>query len=397
MTGPGDETADETPDESADHTRRDTGGEPGGGIERGGSDTGTDLVDLEALAGWMDDRGLPGGPVTGARALAGGTQNLLMRFSRGGRDYVLRRGPRHLRRASNEVMRREARVLQALAGSDVPHPPFVAGPGEPDSGVAGDAVFYLMAPVEGFNPTTGLPALHAGDAAVRHQMGLEVADAVSRLGAVDHVAAGLADFGKPEGFLERQVPRWLGELEGYGELDGYPGPEIPGVEQVAAWLDDNRPASWRPGIMHGDYHLSNVMIAPDGPQVAAIVDWEMCTIGDPLLDLGWLLATWPIGPDDPDRPGAADDRMASLVTGALGGAGALPTPAEIVARYARRSPRDTSAIAWYTAMACFKLGIVLEGTHARACAGRAPKATGDMLHGITLGLFARARSVIAKG
>jgi aminoglycoside phosphotransferase (APT) family kinase protein len=91
----------------------------------------TDLVDLAALARWMDGHDLPGGPITDVRALAGGTQNLLMRFARGGREYVLRRGPRHLRRASNDVMRREARVLQALGGSDVPHPAFVAGPGEP--------------------------------------------------------------------------------------------------------------------------------------------------------------------------------------------------------------------------------------------------------------------------
>lgn len=366
-----------------------------------GSETGTDMVDLEALGRWMDDQGLPGGTITGARALAGGTQNLLMRFTRGGRDYVLRRGPRHLRRASNDVMRREARVLQALAGSGVPHPAFVAGPGEPDAGVAGDAVFYLMAPVDGFNPTAGLPDLHTHDAAIRHQMGLEVADAVARLGEIDHVAVGLGDFGKPDGFLERQVPRWMAELDGYGELDGYPGPDIPGLDGVGAWLDANRPTSWRPGIMHGDYHLSNVMIAPDGPQVAAIVDWEMCTIGDPLLDLGWLLATWPIGPASGGGAGGSvgppDDSLASVVTGALGNAGGLPTPDEIVARYAERSDRDTAAIGWYTAMACFKLGIVLEGTHARACAGRAPTSTGDMLHAITLGLFARARIVIAKG
>lgn len=368
--------------------------------EAPGSDTGTELVDTAALARWMDAEGLPGDAVTDARALAGGTQNLLMRFSRGGRDYVLRRGPRHLRRASNEVMRREARVLQALAGSDVPHPAYVAGPGEPTTGVAGDAVFYLMAPVEGFNPTVGLPDLHAGDATVRHRMGLEVADAVARLGQIDHEAVGLTDFGKPDGFLERQVPRWMAELDGYGDLDGYPGPQIPGLDQVAAWLDDNRPTSWRPGVMHGDYHLSNVMIAPDGPQVAAIVDWEMCTIGDPLLDLGWLLATWPIGPGangPAGAPSGADDSMASVVTGALGNVGGLPTPDELVAHYAERSTRDMSAIAWYTAMACFKLGIVLEGTHARACAGKAPKPTGDMLHAITLGLFARARTVIAKG
>ncbi len=381
--------------------------EPRRGTDAGATATevSADLVDITALGRWMDERGLPDGPITGAEVLAGGTQNLLMRFGRGGRDYVLRRGPRHLRRASNEVMRREAQVLQALSGSDVPHPAFVAGPGEPDTGVAGDAVFYLMAPVDGFNPTTGLPDLHAGDEAIVHQMGLEVADAAARLGAVDHEAVGLAGFGKPDGFLERQVPRWMGELDGYREMEGYAGPDIPGLERVASWLDDNRPTSWRPGIMHGDYHLANVMIAPDGPRVAAVVDWEMCTIGDPLLDLGWLLATWPIGPADEDgdstaggaAAGAPDDRMASLVTGAMGSAGGLPTPAELVAHYARRSDRDTSAVAWYTAMACFKLGIVLEGTHARACAGRAPKSTGDLLHAITLGLFARAHSVIAKG
>ena len=127
-----------------------------------GAPVDTDLVDLDALATWMDERALPGGVITDARALPGGTQNLLMQFTRGGHDYVLRRGPRHLRRSSNDVMRREARVLQALAGQAVPHPAFVAGPGDPDSGVAGDAVFYLMAPVEGFNPAGGLPPRHAG-------------------------------------------------------------------------------------------------------------------------------------------------------------------------------------------------------------------------------------------
>jgi aminoglycoside phosphotransferase (APT) family kinase protein len=356
-------------------------------------EVGTDLVDVDALAAWMDAQGLPGGPLTGSRALSGGTQNLLMRFTRDGRDYVLRRGPRHLRRASNDVMRREARVLQALAGQDVPHPAFVAGPGEPDAGVAGDAVFYLMAPVDGFNPAAGLPAVHAGDPAVRHEMGLSVAEAAARLGAVDHKAVGLADFGKPEGFLERQVPRWIHELESYGELDGYPGPEIPGLDQVASWLDDNRPRDWRPGIMHGDYHLSNVMIAPDGPDVAAIVDWEMCTIGDPLLDLGNLLGTWPNGAD----PADASPETVALFGGIGGGIADLPSAAELVARYAEHSDRDTSAVPWYTAMACFKLGIVLEGTHARACAGKAPKPTGDVLHATTLGLFARASTVIAKG
>jgi aminoglycoside phosphotransferase (APT) family kinase protein len=348
---------------------------------------GSDLVDLVALGRWMDGQGLPPGGITGTEVLAGGTQNLLLRFDRGGRTYVLRRGPRHLRRLSNDVMRREARVLQALAGSDVPHPGFVAGPGEPEEGVAGDAVFYLMEPVEGFNPASGLPPQLADHPDAGRQIGLHMADAIAALGAVDHVAVGLADLGKPGNFLERQVPRWMGELDSYAELEGYPGPEIPHLDEVASWLDANRPAEWRPGILHGDFHLSNVMIANDRPEVAAVVDWEMCTIGDPLLDLGNMLGTWPIGPDG-DTTGFG---------GVGGGVPGLPPPEDVVARYAERSDRDTSAVPWYTAMACFKLGIVLEGTHARAWAGKAPKAIGDLLHATTLGLFARAHTVIAKG
>jgi aminoglycoside phosphotransferase (APT) family kinase protein len=340
------------------------------------------LVDLDVLAGWMDAQGLPRGPFERVHLLGGGTQNILLRFDRGGAEYVLRRGPRHLRPKTNDVMRREARMLAALAGSDVPHPTFVAAC--PDETVMGGAVFYLMRPVAGFNPTTGLPALHAGDTAIRHAMGIEAAAALARLGRVDYRAVGLDDFGKPEGFLERQVSRWMGELDSYGRYEGYPGPEIPGLARVAAWLDANRPKSFTPGILHGDYHLANVMYANDGPRLAAIVDWEMCTIGDPLLDLGWLVATWP----DAEYPGVAVS-LAHL--------GGLPTTGELVARYAADSTRDLAAMDWYVVLACFKLGIVLEGTHARACAGKAPQATGDLLHAITLGLFKRAETLIAGG
>jgi aminoglycoside phosphotransferase (APT) family kinase protein len=351
------------------------------GIER-------ELVDFDVLAAWMDDQGLAAGAIEDAAPLGGGTQNVLVGFSRGGERYVVRRGPRHLRPASNEVMRREMRVLAALAGSDVPHPGFIAGCG--DETVMNGAVFYLMEPIDGFNATVGMPALHTGSPEIQHQMGLNAADAAARLGAVDHVAVGLADFGRPDGFVERQVPRWQGELDSYREIEGYPGPEIPGVDDVAAWLDAHRPATWRPGIMHGDFHLSNVMFAPDGPDLAAVVDWEMCTIGDPLLDLGWLLATWP------DPAAASETLAAGLVAGALAQTAALPTRDELVAHYAERSDRDLSAITWYAVLACFKLGIVLEGTHARACGGKAPKATGDMLHAVTLGLFARAHAFIAR-
>jgi aminoglycoside phosphotransferase (APT) family kinase protein len=336
------------------------------------------LVDFTAVAQWMDAQGLTGDAIQDVQPITGGTQNVLLRFTRGGRSFVLRRGPRHLRPNSNEALRREMRVLAALAETDVPHPRLIAAC--PDESVLGDAVFYLMEPVDGFNASVELPPLHAGDGNIRRDMGFAAADALATLGAVDHTAVGLGDFGRPEGFLERQVPRWLHELDSYARHDGYPGPDIPGVDAVASWLDRNRPTHWSPGILHGDYHLGNVMYSDTGPRVAAIVDWEMCTIGDPLLDLGWLLATWP-GQDDVGDIG-----------GELVRAGGLPAPAELVARYAQQSARDTSAITWYTVLACFKLGIVLEGTHARACAGKAPKATGDRLHGAALALFTRAHT-----
>jgi len=338
-------------------------------------------VDLELLAAWMDEFGLRGGAIREAELLSGGTQNILLRFERGGRCFVLRRPPPHLRANSNETMRREARVLAAIADSDVPHPRLIAACPDPD--VLG-AAFYLMEPVDGFNPTSGLPPLHASDAGIRRAMGLSLVDAIAALGAIDYRRVGLADFGKPEGYLERQVSRWRSQLEGYAALEGYPGPEIPGVDRVAEWLERHRPARFRPGILHGDYHLSNVMFRNDGPQLAAIVDWELSTIGDPLLDLGWLLATWP----GPAGPGAG-----SIGVQPWSG---FPSAEQLVARYRERSERDLSAIEWYAVLACYKLGIILEGTHARACAGKAPKATGDVLHATTVALFERALGWIGK-
>jgi aminoglycoside phosphotransferase (APT) family kinase protein len=341
-------------------------------------------VDLGVLAGWMDGQGLGAGPLEDVQQLGGGTQNILLRFRRGDGAYVLRRPPPHLRANSNETMRREARMLAALAGTDVPHPGLIAAC--PEETVLG-AAFYLMQPIDGFNPTTGLPALHAGSAAVRHRMGLALVEGIAALGALDYRALGLEGFGKPDNYLERQVARWRSQLDSYAEHAGWPGPGgVPGVDKVGAWLEAHRPASFEPGIIHGDYHLANVLYRHDGPELAAIVDWELTTIGDPLLDLGWLMATWPerVGPED----------------GAGGSVGVTPWDgfprlAELVEHYRPRTDRDLSAIEWYAVLACYKLGIILEGTHARACAGRAPVETGDRLHAQTVGLFERALRWIA--
>lgn len=331
----------------------------------------------DGLAEWMSGRGLGDGPLENVTRISGGTQNIMLRFTRSGREYVLRRGPRHLRPRSNAVIMRETEVLAALAGSDVPHPRLIASCPDPD--VLGDAVFYLMEPIDGFNAGQELPELHADDAGVRFRMGLSMAESLAKLGALDYTAVGLTDYGKPDGFLERQVPRWLSELESYREFDDYPGPDIPGVDDVAAWLEQGRPSHWTPGIMHGDYHAANVMFSRTGPEVVAIVDWEMSTIGDPLLDLGWLLATW---------------GQSAAFGGQLFDHGGMAAPGDLVEQYARNTSRDLSGVTWYTVLACFKLGIVLEGTHARAFAGKAPKDVGDLLHDATVRLFEQALTLM---
>ncbi|OBI42737.1 aminoglycoside phosphotransferase [Mycobacterium kyorinense] len=329
----------------------------------------------------MSKQGLGEGPLEDISELSGGTQNIMLRFTRSGRSYVLRRGPQHLRPRSNTVILRETRVLAALAGSDVPHPRLIATCD--DTSVLGDAVFYLMEPIDGFNAGEELPSLHAGDPSVRFGMGLSMADALARLGAIDHVKVGLADFGKPDGFLERQVPRWLSELESYSAFENYPGPDIPGVDDVAKWLDEHRPSQWKPGILHGDYHAANVMFSRTGPDVVAIVDWEMCTIGDPLLDLGWLLATW------------RQSDGSSVFAHSLTEVGGLASAEDLIERYAANTTRDLSQITWYTVLACFKLGIVIEGTLARACAGMAPREVGDQLHAATVKLFEQALELVS--
>ncbi len=336
-------------------------------------------VDLEILDAWMDEQGLPAGRIGVVDKLAGGTQNILLRFERGGRNYVLRRPPLHKRANSDETMRREARVLGALEGTDVPHPGLIAAC--PDEALLG-AAFYLMEPVDGFNATTGLPERHEGDPDIRRAMGFAMVEGIVSLGAVDYLAVGLEGFGRPEGFLERQVSRWQHQLESYAELEGYPGPDIPGVDRIAVWLSANRPGNFEPGILHGDYHMANVMFSFDGPELAAIVDWELATVGDPLLDLGALIASWP------------NDEGETPLGKPLGQLDGLPTAGELIEHYLARSSRSPDSIEWYVVLACYRLGIILEGTHARACAGRADRRTGDLLHAATVGLFKRALSYL---
>lgn len=338
------------------------------------------LPDLDALTRWMDAQGLASGPITAIAPLTGGTQNILLRLTRGGRDFIFRRPPLHPRPESNRTMVRESRMLEALAGSAVPHPRLIGRC--TDESVLG-AVFYLMEPVAGFNATVGLPDTVKASPQVRHAMGLALVDGLAALAQVDPMAVGLSDFGKLEGFLERQVGRWAAELASYARFPEWTGRAALGdVASVGAWLEAHRPAQLVPGIIHGDYHVGNVLMDEQGA-LTAIVDWEMATLGDPLVDLGRLLATWP-------DPGVRDARAMRVEV--LDG---FPTREELIARYAERTGRDLSDLPWFEVLACYKLGLILEGSHARAQAGKADAATGARLHATAVALLERARVLIA--
>jgi aminoglycoside phosphotransferase (APT) family kinase protein len=220
---------------------------------------------------------------------------------------------------------------------------------------------------------------------VQRRMGYSMIDALLRLGEVDPLSVGLGDFGKPRGFLERQVARWRGQLEHYQVHAGWAGPSsLPGVIEVAQWLEANRPKPSRTGILHGDFHLANVMFRPESAELAAVIDWELATVGDPLLDLGWLVATWP----DADGQGAGTIRVSPWQ--------GFPSTAELLVYYRERSPRDLSAIDWYVVLARFKLGILLEGSYARSCAGKAPAELGARHHASALRLLSEAKDLIGQ-
>ncbi|MBJ7336185.1 phosphotransferase family protein [Mycolicibacterium sp.] len=319
--------------------------------------------DQEALRGWIRRTGL-GSQVSDVEALTGGSQNIVVRLRVDDRPMVLRRPPQHPRPTSDKTMLREIAVLTTLAGTSVPHPEFIAGCDDLD--VLG-VVFYLMEDVDGFNPGNEMAQAYVDDPAIRHDVGLAYAAGVAQLGNVAWEGSPLAAIRRPGSFLARQVPQFLGLLESYRH-EAYDGDSLPGVAPLAEWLEANRPDDREPGIMHGDAHLNNVLLRRDRPELAALIDWEMCTVGDPLLDLGWMLVCWPSEPNTID----AGSELAAL--------GGLASRSELLDAYTAAGGRRTSQLAWFKALACFKLGIVIEGTWSRYLAGQASWDAGQRLH-----------------
>lgn len=341
------------------------------------------LLVWDSLQAWIAANDLPGsGPIDGVSQILGGSQNALFMLTRGNERLVLRRPPKHPRPNNNETMRREARVLSAIAGTDVPHAAIYGACD--DENVIG-ATFYIMAPLDGFAPHHALPDVYANNAEWRREMGADMVRASAALSKVDHVDAGLADFGKVENWHGRQVDRWRSQLEGYRDMENYPGHALPHVDNTGRWLNDNLPADGRIGIIHGDFQYPNVMYFDDRPVISGLIDWELSSLGDPLLDLGWMCTSWS---DENDPPGKAP-----VVTPW----DSFMTRGELISLYGDLTGRDMGSMPWFATLACYKLACILEGSYARACAGKAPMEIGEFLHQYALWLMERAQQIIGTG
>jgi aminoglycoside phosphotransferase (APT) family kinase protein len=319
-----------------------------------------ELIDVPGLDAWIGDQ-LPGAgaPLTATRLGAGtGIANALYILTRGGHKWVLRRPPAVKNDPSASDTVREWRIRNALEGTPVPHPaPRLLCQ---DLSVLGSP-FMIMDVIDGFTPGFELPAPFADRADLRYDLAMAYVDGCAELSKVDWRTRGLEGLGKPAGFLERQVPRWLAQLERCQTR------HLPDLDFVTTWLEDNRAPTSPAAILHGDYSPFNVMVAPQSPaRLAAIVDWDTGTIGDPLLDIGHLLARW-------TEPGEE-----SVIGEQAGGARGYPKRAEMAARYAERTGRDLRALPFYQVLALFKLGVILEGTFARERAAGVPDADNSM-------------------
>ena len=308
------------------------------------------LLVVEPLRAFLDAHGLGTGDLA-IEPLGDGHSNVTYLVRRGERDVVVRRPPRPPLPPSAHDVLREARLLRAVRDTAARVPDVLAVCD--DEAVIG-APFYVMERVHGDVVTTVLPA-PLDTPPERRRIGEELIDALAEIHAVDWQAC-LEGFGKPTGYLERQVRRFRGLWEHSRTRD------VPAVERVGAWLEEHRPESGPATIVHGDYRLGNAMFATGAPaRLVAVFDWEMATIGDPLADLGYLCTTWSEASDPP---------LGKFELGRVTRAEGFPTRAELVARYEERSGRAVGDLRWYSTLALWKSIVFMEGNYRRALEGR---------------------------
>jgi aminoglycoside phosphotransferase (APT) family kinase protein len=344
------------------------------------------LADPDRLTGWLDIHvpALGDGPLA-IKKIHGGTSNVILSLNRGGDTMILRRPPATPPPGSEKSIMREARVLTALRPTDVPHPYCHGKCADPD--VIG-APFYVMELVEGW------PAdLRDGKIYDRapfdqppHAWGIPFAmvDGLIALAKVDYKAVGLAEFGHPDNFLERQVDRWERQIKSYKQLYDHEFRDLPGYELLRDWLLANIPDDFRPGIIHGDVGTPNALFAFDAPcRLTALIDWELSTIGDPLLDLAWFSS----GLRDARLPGHVPEK-------ALYNVGAWPTRQELMDHYSAGTGRDMASFDYFLLLAMFKSGCILEYKVAQANKGILPAETGRFFDRLVRGSFTEAEKLI---
>ncbi|RYY25918.1 MAG: phosphotransferase family protein [Sphingomonadales bacterium] len=328
-------------------------------------------------------------PVLGEGALeasfvTGGTTNVVVKLTRGGHRVVLRKAPAMAPPASAKSIQREATVLKGLGGSRVPHPRFH---GYCDDASVAGGPFYVMDMVDGWaadlDPVTNQMSFRenfiGGDL---HYLAYAMVDGIIEMANFDYAAAGLEGYGKPDKFLERQVDRWGSQLASYPtRYPGFESRDLPGLSYIADWLRANIPGTGRSGLMHGDYGMSNVMFANRPPaRLAAIIDWETSTIGDPMMDLASYVGQL--------RRGKGPQPARSYLDPAL-----FPWFEDALDYFGEKTGRDVSCIDYYQILAKYRMACIIEYKVAEAAVGLAPPEKGVRFDGLVRGLLTEAETL----
>ncbi len=311
---------------------------------------GSEGIDADAVTSWLRERRPEVAPPLRFEVIPGGRSNLTYTVEDAeGRRFVLRRPPLHSVLESAHDVVREARLMDALAGSDVPVPVVVGAERAPD---VNGAPFFVMEHVDGIVVRDAATAQEVLPEPRRDGTSRALVDTLVALHATDLAAVGLEDLARHDGYVERQLRRWSGQLAG-GD-----GRDLPLLAELGERLAADVPAQQRVAIVHGDYRLDNVILSRDGQRVLAVLDWELCTLGDPMADLGMLHVYW----GDPDAALRPLGDMATLLPG-------FWTRQEAMAAYDEQSDLDLSELDYYVAFARWRLAIILEGVHSRFAAG----------------------------